>query len=228
MRPARQGQGGFTLIELLISITILSFMMVIAWSVLSGTVFARKNLVERQERDDELRMGLTQMVRDLASAYISANEDQNLIVHRTMLVGKNEGDIQTLQFSSMDHQVLWADADESEQTVITYEAEADPDDRSITNLIRREQRRPSNEPHTSEPADVDVVIHDVSKVTFEYYDWRAQDWKDEWDSTQADAQRGRLPTRVRITVEARWGDGKIKRTTEARIMLQEQLQFFAN
>ena len=75
---------------------------------------------------------------------------------------------------------------------------------------------------------VAVGTFDVQKVKFEYYDWRAKDWKDDWDSTQADGERGRLPERVRITIEIENGEGTgtMKYTTTARPMLQEQLNFF--
>jgi hypothetical protein len=128
----------------------------------------------------------------------------------------------------MAHRVLWADANESEQTVITYSAEPDPDDSSVTNLVRREQRRPSYESSKQEPADLDVLLRDVEKVTFDYWDWRAKEWKQQWDSTQADGERGRVPTRVRITIEWKGEGGTVKYQTTARPMLQEQLGFFTN
>jgi general secretion pathway protein J len=226
---AARGQGGFTLIELMLAVAILAFMMMIAWSVISGTVFARKNLQVRQEREQEIRVATSVMVRDLTSAYLSANEDQNQTERRTLFVGKSSGDVDDLRFSSMAHQVLWADANESEQTVIAYSAEADPDDSSVTNLVRREQRRPSNEPSRQEPAELDVLLRDVERVKFEYYDWRAKEWKETWDSTQADAERGRMPGRIRIVIEletAGEGSEPARYVTQVRPMLQEQLNFF--
>jgi general secretion pathway protein J len=231
----RRDQAGFTLIELLLSITILAFMMMITWSVISGTVFARKNLAERQEREHEIRVATGIMVRDLGSAYLSTNEDQSVLDRRTLFVGKSASVVDDLRFSSMAHRSLWADANESEQTVITYGAEADPDDRSITNLIRREQRRPTSDPGQEEPTEVDLLMRDVERVSFEYYDFKDKEWKEHWDSTQADGERGRVPTRVRIVIEIASPDAvvggtgdTIKYTTQARIMLQEELKFFTN
>ena len=230
---ARRGQQGFTLIELLVSMAIISFMMLMAWSTTSGAVFAHRNVKQSQERDHEIRLAMSRMARDLSAAYISSNEDQNQQERRTMFIGKSQGDVDELKFSSMAHQVLWADANESEQTVITYQAERDPDDGRITNLLRREQRRPNNDPQRQEPTDADVMVRDVKEVRFEYWDWRDKSWKDTWDSTQADAERGRLPSRVRITLEIEVsepdGDERtLKYVTQARIMLQEELRFFTN
>ena len=230
----RRSEQGFTLIELLVSLALLAFMMSLAWTTTSGAIFARKNLAESQERDHEIRVAMNRMVRDLGSAYLSANEDQNSMERRTMFVGKSEGTVDELRFSTMAHEVLWADANESEQTVITYKSEADPDQKSQTNLVRVEQRR-MPDPLDSQgqaPSEIDLLLRDVKRVKFEYYDFRDKTWKDRWDSTQADAERSRLPTRVRITLEleVQRGDDTEKLTyvTQARITMQEELKFFTN
>lgn len=229
----RSNQDGFTLIELLVSLTILAAMMLIVWTTTTGAVFARKNLNEAQERDHEIRVAMTRITRDLGSAYISANERTTGLERRTMFIGKDDGDVHELQFSTMAHMVLWADANESEQTVVTYKGEPDPDNRSITNLVRYELRRPPNDNRDEEKPEIDTLVRDVQKVHFEYYDWREKDWSRTWDSTQADGERGRVPTRVRIVIELEEeNDEQKKRTlrfeTQARIMLQEELRFFAN
>lgn len=225
----RTGQQGFTLIELMIAIAITAFMMMTAWATTSGSTIARRNAEQVQERYLEIRIALAQMVSDLSAAYISSNEDQNLQERRTAFIGKDDGDVDELRFSSFAHRVLWADANESEQTMISYYAESDPEERGKTNLLRRETRRLSSEGWDDEPAEVDVLLRDVQGVDFEYWDWRDQEWKDTWDSTAGDGDRGRLPQRVRITVELESEAGKeVKFTTQARLMLQEQLEFFAN
>jgi len=227
----RQGERGFTMVELLISIAVLAMMMILAWRAIGTTAATRQNLEQKQQREHEIRVATSMMVRDLSSAYISNNEDQGIPERRTMFIGKSGGKaVDDLRFSSMAHRVLWADANESEQTVISYSAESDPDDRSLTNLIRREQRRPSNESSRQEPADVDLLMRDIHKVKFEYYDWKTKEWKETWDTTKADAERGRIPSRVRITIELEDPSARqpIKYVTQARLMLEEQLQFFTN
>jgi len=235
MRPTGSvGERGFTLIELLISLALVAFMMMLAWQTTSTAIFTRKNLALEQERDHELRVATSRMVRDLGSAYLSSNEDQSSIERRTLFVGKSEGTVDELRFSTMAHEVLWADANESEQTVVTYQGEADPDDRSKTNLVRKELRRMPDplESQGETPAEVDLLVRDIERVKFEYYDFRDKTWKERWDSTQADAERGRLPTRVRITVEVGIDRGDdhatVKYITQARLAMQEELKFFTN
>jgi prepilin-type N-terminal cleavage/methylation domain-containing protein len=228
-RVSRQHrQRGMTLLEVMIAMAILGMMMALAWGTISGTSNAKRDAEAIQERNREIRIGMGRMVRDLSHAFLSANEDQGMLERRTLLVGKESTSVGELRFSSLGHVPLWADADESEQTLISYYSETDPDDASRTNLLRRESRRLSNENWKNEKAEVDLLIPDVETVKFEFWDFKDKEWKSSWDTTGGDSQHGRLPTRVRITVEIDDGGTKVEHTTQARLMLQEQLQFFTN
>ncbi len=225
----REASRGFTLIEVMISMAILAFMMAIAWSTSTSSSQARKQFETYQQRHHGVRVAMARMVKDLESAYLSANEDQSLLERRTLFAGSNRGSVDELRFSSLGHVILWADASESEQTLISYEAASDRQDRTKTNLIRRESRRLSNVSWRQEKAEYDVLLRDISSVTFEYWDWKTSDWKTSWNSTQADGERGRLPTRVKITVKIKSPAGdEIQFVTQARLMMQEELRFFAN
>jgi hypothetical protein len=69
-------------------------------------------------------------------------------------------------------------------------------------------------------------MHDIVNVKLEYWNWKNLEWLETWDTTQSDGQRGMLPSRVRITVTFKNGEGKdVKIVTEARVMMQEQLNF---
>jgi general secretion pathway protein J len=221
-----RGQAGLTLVELMLSLGLLAMMMFLAWSTTKGTIDIKKGLEKTQVRNHEIRVAMSRMVRDISSAYLSGNENTSAQVdqRRTLFIGKSTGSIDELRFSSLAHEPMWANADESEQTLIQYLDESDPDKSGQTNLVRREQRRLSDENFKNEPAEYDVLLHNVEKVRFEYWDWQQKDWKDRWDTTSADGERNRLPTRVRITIEFESSGGKKRKfTTQARIMMQEQL-----
>lgn len=227
-RAAGRGQAGMTLIEVLMALTILSFMLIITWSTTSTTVEAKQHFEIMQERNHEIRVAMGRMARDISSAYISGNENESLTNRRTLFVGDSDSPVDELRFSSLGHVVLWADANESEQTLISYQSEPDPENPRQTNLLRRESRRLSNEQWESEPAEVDLLLRNIERVELEYFDWRDNEWQTSWDSTGADAEQGRLPSRVRITVTMREGDREIKRSTQARIMMQEKLILLPN
>jgi len=226
---SRLGQAGMTLIEIMIAIAILSLMMLLAWTTTSNTFDAKRRYEALEDRNREIRNGLGRVVVDLESAYLSQNEDMNATDRRTMFIGKSGGHVPEIRFSSLSHRPLWADAHESDQTLIAYYAMTDKEDPSKTNWIRRESRRLSNKPWKQEPADVDVLIHDVEDVKFQYWSWEDQEWRDQWDSTAAEGQRNRLPTRVRITLTYKNVKGDdVKITTEANLLMQEPLIFITS
>jgi prepilin-type N-terminal cleavage/methylation domain-containing protein len=226
---SRKLQAGMTLIEVMIAVSILVVMMSLAWKTIANTSESKKVFEKYEERNHELRMALGRVVRDFESAYLSLNEDVNAVHPRTMFVAKSSFKFPEIRFSTLDHRVLWADANESEQTVISYLAHDDPEHAGATDWIRREQRRESNELPDAEPADYDVLVHDVLAVKLEFFNWKNNDWQDTWDTMQSDGQRGWLPSRVRITVITKGPDGKdIKLVTQARVWMQQALNFTAS
>ena len=225
----RDSQAGMTLLEIMVSMAIMVSMLSIAWTTFSGGLTLKRNSETINERFHEIRVAMSTMVRDMSSAYISANEDQGKQERRTLLIGKDGSDVGDLRFTTMSHRVLWADANESEQTMVSYYAEDDPDDKGKTNLIRRESRRLTEEKWDKDPAEIDVLLRDIQEVKFEYYDWNEKDWRETWDSTKTDGQRGKLPSRIRFTIELENENGdEVKFTSQARLMLQEELKFFTN
>jgi prepilin-type N-terminal cleavage/methylation domain-containing protein len=222
----RRRQAGLTLIEVMISSAILATMMMLTWSTISNTSTARRTFEGFEERNHELRMALQRIVSDFEAAYLSKNEDQNASHPRTMFVAKSTGKLPEIRFSTLGHRVLWADANESEQTVISYLGHLDPETKTF-DWVRREQRRPSYNPPEDEPSEYDVLVHDITSAKLEYWNWKNLEWQDTWDTTQSDGQKGWLPSRVRITVTVKDAfNGKdYKLTTQARILMQEPLNF---
>jgi prepilin-type N-terminal cleavage/methylation domain-containing protein len=216
----RRGQAGLTLIEVMIASAIMVIMMTLAWRTISNTSDSRRTFEKYEERNHEMRMALDRVVRDFEAAYLSRNEDNTQTHPRTMFIAKPRTPVPSIRFSTLGHRVLWADANESEQTVIEYMSNHDPEHPDQVNWIRREQ------PPEEEPSEYDVLMHDIVNVKLELWNWKNLEWVETWDTTQSDGQRGFLPSRVRITLTIKNGSGKdIKLVTEARIWMQEQLNF---
>jgi general secretion pathway protein J len=222
------GQRGMTLLEIMIAIAILTFMMALAWGTIATTVRVKKSFEELEGRAHEIRVAMSRAALDLGAAYLSANEDQSAPERRTRFLGKRGSAVDELAFSTLGHFTMWANANESEQSLVTYFSAPDRDDSSKTDWLRRESRRLVNDPNDQEKSEVDVVLRDIEKVSFEYWDWKEAEWKADWNARGADAQRNRLPTRVRITVEVKDGNDTLKFSTQARLMLQEELNFFTS
>ena len=221
----RNRQAGMTLMEIMIAIAILAIMMSLAWKTIANTSDSKKVFERYEERNHELRMALGRIVTDFESAYISRNEDPAASHPRTMFIAKSGSKIPQISFSTMGHRVLWSDANESEQTVITYLAHDSREHPGETDLVREERRRPSNQPPEEEPAEYDVLCRNIGKLELKFWNWKNLEWQDTWDTTQSDGQRGWLPTRVRITLTVKGQDHDIKLVTEARISMQETLNF---
>jgi general secretion pathway protein J len=219
---------GMTLLEVMIALAIMGVMLVLAWKTISSTTQNRRDFEQYEERNHELRNAMGRIVNDFTAAYLSHNEDVNAAHPRTMMIAKSTGRVPTIRFSTLGHRVLWADANESDQTVIEYVARNNPDPEHAgeMDLIRREQRRPSNLPPEEEPAEYDVLARNIQSLKLEFWNWKNLEWQQEWDTTQSDGQRGWLPSRVRITLTIKGSDGNdIKLVTQARLYMQEMLNF---
>lgn len=222
----RRRQAGLTLLEVMIASAVMAVMMGLAWKTISNTA-QTKNTFERFEaRNHELRMAMSRIVHDFEAAYLSRNEDQTQTYPRTLFKAKSSSNLPEIRFSTLGHRVLWADANESEQTVIEYLPHDNRDKPGQLDWIRREQRRPSNEPPDDLPSDYDILVSDIKSAKLEFFNWRTLEWQDTWDTTQSDGQKGMLPSRVRITVIVKGPkDSDYKLVSEARILLQEPLNF---
>lgn len=221
-RPPRRRQAGLTLMEIMIASAIMVTMMALAWRTISTTADSRRTFESFELRNHEVRMALGRIVADFEAAYLSKNEDQNATHPRTMFIAKSGSKLPEIRFSTLGHRVLWADANESEQTVISYLSRNDPERSGVIDWVRREARRPSNEPPDEVPAEYDVLLSDIVSAKLEFWNWRNLEWQDTWDTTQADGQKGQLPGRVRITVTIKDPGGKdYAITTQARILMQE-------
>ena len=222
----RARQAGLTLIEVMIASAVLVIMMTLTWRTIASTSDSKKRFEAYEQRNHELRMAMMRIVSDFEHAYLSRNEDQNATYPRTMFIAKSGGKLPEIRFSTLGHRVLWADANESEQTVISYLSRNHPDKAGQVDWIRREQRRPSNEPFEDLPAEYDVIVSDIDSVKLEYWNWKNLEWQDTWDTTQSDGQKGMLPSRVKITIVTKDAKGnEYKVTSQARILMQEPLNF---
>ena len=224
-------ERGFTLVEVLVAVAVLAVMMIFAWGSISQTVRAKKVFGAVQDRYREARNAMTRIVHDLEMAYVSANEDRTQVETRTFFIGEASGDVQNLRFSSFAHTRLYADANESDQTVIAYFGGNDRDVRGQENIMRRENRRLSSpgERWDSTPGETDILFTDVKKLKFTYWDFRANEWKDTWSTQGVEGANGRIPDRIKIALTFLDENGKeTTLTTEARLHLQEMLTFYAN
>lgn len=225
LRRARIRRG-MTLIEVMVSLAILGMMVLSIWQSFKGTTKGIESTEEVQKHYSIIRNGLARMTSELSMAYLSFNRPLDDPKHYTYFEGIDGFEEDELTFSAFAHQRIRKDSNESDQSVIRYELQPDPDDRSRTHLYRRESRRLDGEL----PEDLEnfypayVVIEDVVAFDVKYWDNREEDWIDEWRTTRVDSQPDRLPQRVWIKLEVKTPGGDIEEFhTQVPLMMQERI-----
>ena len=225
MRTTRRMRG-MTLIEVMISLAVLGMMLVSVWSGFRGTLRGMEMSEEIQTRYSIVRGGISRMESELMMAYLSFNRPSYETKHYTMFEGRDGFDADSLTFSSFAHLRIRKDSNESDQTVIQYFVEQDPEDRSRTHLYRREARRLTGDL----PEDLErfwpayVLIEDVVSFDVKYWENREMEWEDEWRTTAIDMQPDRLPQRVKVTLGVLDTDGEtVYFTFQAVLMMQEKI-----
>lgn len=222
---ARRAASGFTLIEVMLALAILAFITTIMWGSFSQTVTSKRAIEAAQDRLHTVRVALMRMSREVEMAYLSASENTALANKRTFFAGSSRADVDELSFSSFAHQRLRAGLAEGDTTIITYYGERDPDDRRVTNLMRRETRRLQAEDPKLLTGEAYVLCPDVSKVKFSYYDFKKKEWQGEWSTLNATGTQY-MPTHVRITLTVIDERGQeVSYATDARIQMTEKVDY---
>lgn len=222
---ALRSQRGVTLVEVLISLAVLSMIVVSVWSGFKGTIDGMRATEEIQNRYSIVRNGLTRMQSELTMTYLSFNRPLDDVRQYTLLDGIDNGDHDDLTFSSFAHLRIRKDANESDQCVIQYFLQKDPEDGTRTHLYRRESRRLTGDKadQLDEYFPAYLMIEDVETLDLKYWDDRQRDWLDEWRTTRNDMQPDRLPPRVKIVIGVRDGDDLVKFTAQAALLMQEKI-----
>jgi len=215
---------GFTLMEVMVAIAITAMI----GAMLGGSfqrAYATKETVEAQnERYAGARLALGRMGREISMAFLSNHFDTKRYRERpTIFRGKDSGTRDALLFATMAHDRLTRDAKQSDQMVVEYYLDSDPDAPGEEALYRREKPVIDDEPdHGGTKAK---LCDHVTGLDISYWDWKKQEWADEWSSASTERQ-GWLPPRVRIKLTLKMDDGKDKTfETQTRIAIIRPLDF---
>jgi general secretion pathway protein J len=222
--PSRPRPRGFTLIEVMIAVGITAFMGVMVMGAFQRA-YAAKELTEGQdERFSSARVALSRMAREVSQAFLSDHYDHKRYREPvTLFRGKDGGQRDDLLFTTMGHERRIRDAKESDQSVVQYTVESDPDHPGEQVLFRREKARIDDDPeHGGAKA---VVCEHVSTFDVEYWDWKRQEWAREWVTNSAE-HSNQLPTRVKMKLGLKMPDGKERFfETQARVAIIRPLGF---
>ena len=221
----RASMQGFTLAEVLVALAITAFIGGMVWGSFNQGYKAKEMIESEAGIYRELRTGTARMVREISMAFISNNFDslrfRDFADRPTFFTGEAE----KLGFSMLGHQRLLRDAKESDQSIVFYKVDRDPDvkeGKAVTSLLRCEKPVIDDDPERCERWE--TLISDVKKVEFKYWDNKKKDWVEEWD-TRKNEHPDQLPDRVRIEIFAKDEVGKEKKyVTQARINMVTALE----
>lgn len=221
----RRRARGMTLIEVMISLAVLGMMVVSVWSSFKGTMRGMQTTEELQTRYSIIRNGLARLTSELSMSYLSFNRPLDDVKHYTLFEGRDEFGSDMVTFSAFAHLRMRKDSNESDQSVIQYFVQDDPEDSGRSHLYRRESRRLTGD----KPEDMEqyfpayVVVEDVVSFDVKYWDPRQEDWLDEWSTLKADMQPDRLPERVKVKIGVKDRDEILTFETQSVLMMQERI-----
>jgi general secretion pathway protein J len=218
-RPRR----GFTLIEVMIAVSITAVVGAMALGAFQRANAARVAVDEQDERVAGARATLGRMARELEGAFLSDHFDRRRFRDRpTVFKGRDGGDRDSLLFATMAHTRSLRDARESDQSVVEYSVDSDPDAPGEYALFRREKTRIDDEPDRGGTRS--LLLRHLGGFDVTYWDWQKQEWARDWSTAPGD--RPLLPTRVRVKLVMKMPD-RTERSfeTQARVAIIRPMDF---
>jgi general secretion pathway protein J len=215
-----------TLVEVIVAMAIVTVMMLSVWRSFSATVTATELTVDIQQRYAGIRNAMDRMSAELSTAYLSFNRQPQEIKHYTLFEGRTTTHGASLTFSSFGHLRVRRDANESDQSLVQYFLETDPEDSSRQHLYRRESKRLTGDlpEYLGRYAPAYVLCEDVHSLQFRYWDPVRREWLKEWRTTSVDLQPDRLPPRVEIKLGIMNEDREIQYfVTQTTLPMQEKI-----
>lgn len=184
-----------TLLEVLVAIAVMAVIATLTWTAIGGSIQARDLLAGNDGVQASARVVLGRVTRELQLAWLTPNL-QTVQTYRTVFVGQDTGDVDTLWFASLSHQRHYRDARECDQTEITLWGERDPDGDAWV-LLHREAPRVDQEP--DEGGTILPLAYGVMSLNLRYLDGNTGEWEEEWSSVGVE-QANRLPRAVQIVM----------------------------
>jgi general secretion pathway protein J len=175
---------------------------------------------EQGDRYAAAGLALSRLAREVSMAFVSDHYDRDRMRERpTLFLGRED----ELTFTTFAHERLFRDVKESDQAVVQYTLDSDPDHAGEEALFRREKARIDDE--ADRGGRKDLVADHVETFRIQYWDTKRKDWVREWSTRSVD-HANELPTRVRFELTMKLADGRTEKlSTEARIALTRPLDF---
>jgi general secretion pathway protein J len=209
--------------EVALAVAILAIMATLTYGSIARTFDAYETVSEIDARHHEVRLAMNRMAKELSMAFLTdpRRDHGPEQLWKTIFKAEASRPFYKLNFTSFAHQILLADAKESDQCEIGYFGAPDPDNPRQMDLMRREDPRLDRDPELG--GRTYVLAENIKEFKLRFFDPKDDDWKDAWNTLDAEFA-GRLPTIVEITMVIQDEHGKdVKFMTKTRINLIRQL-----
>lgn len=203
---AGSGRKGFTLIEIMIAIAILAIISLLLWQSSAVSMNAKERYEAEDVRFQEVLLALSRMADDISMAYLFqskahlGNTGIGELAQEVQFIGTDSGERDEIHFVSLSHMRYLKNTKESDQEEVSYflrREEGEEGEKGRWDLVRRMQSPPDREP---EKGGRDyVILQDVQKLEFQFFDEKRGEWQREWDSSRIESNR-QLPKAVEITL----------------------------
>jgi len=224
MRRPHPSQAGLTLMEIALAVAILAIIAALTWGSIARSFDAYETVTEIDRRYHNVRVAMNRMSKELSMSFLDSDRRHRgkERMWKSVFKSENGSPFQQLHFTAFAHEILRADAKESDQCEISYFGATDPDRPGQLNLMRREDPRPDREP--TEGGRSYVLAENIKDFKVRFFDPKNDDWTDDWDTVDDDEFKGRLPTIVEITMVIEDENKKeLKFVTKTRINLIQEL-----
>ena len=199
-------ETGFTLVEILIAIFIFAVVISTIYASYTGTFRIVGDAESQSEIYHMARVTLERIIEDLESIYMSGNinpneakedrYDYNLFIGENRDIEGRPADM--LSFISTANVDLGGQGRHYGVAMLSYYAEKNTEDDSLM-LYRSERPIFEREAGFTEENKGLILCEKLVSIDFTYYSGKDEEIE-EWDSTSG-ALRGKIPSRVSITLE---------------------------
>lgn len=199
----RLNHSGFTLVEIMIAVSILAIISMLLWQTSAVSMNAKERYETEDIRFHEVFLALSHMADDISMAYLFQTKNHlgdsgtGEQVREIRFIGTDSGERDEISFASFSHMRYLKDSKESDQEEIAYYLRKGEEGEEGWNLVKRSQSPPDNEPDKG--GKEYIMLEDVSKLEFQFYDEKKAEWRREWDSSRIDFNK-QLPKAVEITI----------------------------
>lgn len=224
MTPAASRPRGFTLLEIMIAVAISSIIGVVIFGAFQRAYAIKDSIEAADERYSTARVALSRMAREISLSFISEHYDHKRFRERpTIFKSDHSGDRDALLFTSFAHERLFRDAKESDQALLEYKMDSDPDRPGEYALWRREKVHFDEDMERG--GQKALLAEGVTSLNFWFWDWKKNEWTTDWNTASTE-RIPQLPVRVRIRIGLRMPDGKEKKfETQTKIAMIRPLDF---